>query len=185
MTRPNSSTPCAAAGWPAASGDRRAAGDYATDFATRGRRPQRGEIAEAPGDPMRPPANCAQRASAGAEPRPPISSQAVRPLPPWSTSSLLPLGRVCAVCALAGLADARPLLRDCTAQNCSAGTTGFANYLTRVFGGVGLLGLGIGGGALLLMMIDYVVRLLGKFARLHYELLNRADSSAAAKNSVA
>ena len=38
--------------------------------------------------------------------------------------------------------------------------------------GVGLLGVGIGGGALLLMMIDYVVRLLGKFARLHYALLN-------------
>ena len=53
------------------------------------------------------------------------------------------------------------------------------HYLTRIFGGVGLLGLGIGGGALLLMMIDYVVRLLGKFARLHYELLNKTDSSAA------
>jgi hypothetical protein len=30
-----------------------------------------------------------------------------------------------------------------------------------------------------------VVRLLGKFARLHYELLNKADSSAAAENSAA
>jgi hypothetical protein len=38
---------------------------------------------------------------------------------------------------------------------------------------------GIGGGALLLMMIDYVVRLLGKFARLHYALLNRADAGGA------
>jgi len=53
------------------------------------------------------------------------------------------------------------------------------HYLTRVLTGVGLLGLGVGGGALLLLMIDYVVRLLGKFARLHYELLNKADSSAA------
>src|SRR4029079_12295725 len=53
------------------------------------------------------------------------------------------------------------------------------HYLTRILTGVGLLGLGVGGGALLLMMIDYVVRLLGKFARLHYELLNQADSSAA------
>jgi uncharacterized membrane protein len=59
------------------------------------------------------------------------------------------------------------------------------HYLTRIFGGVGLLGLGIGGSALLLLMIDYVVRLLGKFARLHYELLNKADSSAAAEDSAA
>ena len=49
------------------------------------------------------------------------------------------------------------------------------HFLTRAFGGIGLLGFGIGGGALLLLMIDYVVRLLGKFARLHYALLNRAD----------
>jgi uncharacterized membrane protein len=49
------------------------------------------------------------------------------------------------------------------------------HYLARIFSGVGLLGLGVGGGALLLMMIDYVVRLLGKFARLHYALLNKAD----------
>jgi uncharacterized membrane protein len=47
--------------------------------------------------------------------------------------------------------------------------------LTRTLYGVGLLGVGIGGGALLLMMVDYVIRLLGKYARLHYTLLNRAD----------
>jgi hypothetical protein len=29
------------------------------------------------------------------------------------------------------------------------------------------------------MMIGYVVRLLGRFARLHYELLNKADEAAA------
>jgi uncharacterized membrane protein len=53
---------------------------------------------------------------------------------------------------------------------------GFAgHFLSRTFGGIGLLGFGIGGGALLLLMIDYVVRLLGKFARLHYALLNRAE----------
>ena len=40
---------------------------------------------------------------------------------------------------------------------------------------MGLLGVGIGGGALLLMMVDYVVRLLGRYARLHYVLLNKAD----------
>jgi uncharacterized membrane protein len=49
------------------------------------------------------------------------------------------------------------------------------HFLSRTFGGVGLLGFGIGGGALLLMMIDYVVRLLGKYARLHYALLNHAE----------
>ena len=43
--------------------------------------------------------------------------------------------------------------------------------LARNLSGIGLLGVGIGGGALLLMMVDYVVRLLGKFARLHYALL--------------
>jgi uncharacterized membrane protein len=49
------------------------------------------------------------------------------------------------------------------------------HFLGRMFGGIGLLGVGIGGSALLLMMIDYVVRLLGKYARLHYALLNRAE----------
>lgn len=53
------------------------------------------------------------------------------------------------------------------------------HYLTGVFSGIGLLGFGIGGGALLLLMIDYVVRLLGKFARLHYELLNKAEMGGA------
>ena len=46
--------------------------------------------------------------------------------------------------------------------------------ITRILYGVGLLGVGIGGGALLLMMVDYVVRLLGRYARLHYVLLNKA-----------
>jgi len=53
------------------------------------------------------------------------------------------------------------------------------HFLSRTFGGLGLLGFGIGGGALLLLMIDYVVRLLGKFARLHYALLNRAETGGA------
>ena len=53
------------------------------------------------------------------------------------------------------------------------------HFLTRIFGGIGLLGIGVGGGALLLMMVDYVVRLLGKFARLHYELLNKAETGGA------
>ncbi|HTR85914.1 MAG TPA: DUF1700 domain-containing protein [Reyranella sp.] len=50
------------------------------------------------------------------------------------------------------------------------------HYLTRIFGGIGLLGLGIGGGALLLMLVDYVLHLLGRYVRLHYELLNQADA---------
>jgi uncharacterized membrane protein len=57
---------------------------------------------------------------------------------------------------------------------------GFLAYhsLTRALNGLGLLGVGIGGGALLFLMIDYVVRLLDKFARLHYVLLNKADEAA-------
>jgi uncharacterized membrane protein len=46
--------------------------------------------------------------------------------------------------------------------------------IARILYGVGLLGVGIGGGALLVMMVDYVVRLLGRYARLHYVLLNKA-----------
>jgi uncharacterized membrane protein len=48
---------------------------------------------------------------------------------------------------------------------------------TRALNGLGLLGVGIGGGALLMLMIDYVVRLLGKFARLHYALLDKAEQA--------
>ena len=51
------------------------------------------------------------------------------------------------------------------------------HYLTRILSGVGLLGLGVGGGALLLMAIDYVVRLLARFARLHYRLLQRTEAA--------
>jgi uncharacterized membrane protein len=51
------------------------------------------------------------------------------------------------------------------------------HYLTRILSGVGLLGLGVGGGALLLMAIDYVVRLLARFARLHYTLLQRTETA--------
>ena len=47
--------------------------------------------------------------------------------------------------------------------------------LSRALAGVGLLGVGIGGGALLLLALDHVVRLLGRYARLHYTLLNKAD----------
>ena len=54
----------------------------------------------------------------------------------------------------------------------------FLNHLARIFGGFGLLGLGMGGGALLLLLVGYAVRLLGKFARLHYTLLAKAGHAA-------
>ena len=50
-------------------------------------------------------------------------------------------------------------------------------YLTRILSGIGLLGLGAGGGALLVMAVDYVVRLLARFARLHYTLLQRSEAT--------
>ena len=51
------------------------------------------------------------------------------------------------------------------------------SYLARILGGVGLLGVGVGGGALLLMAVDYAVRLLARFARLHYTLLERSSAA--------
>ena len=50
-------------------------------------------------------------------------------------------------------------------------------YLTRILSGAGLLGIGVGGGALLLMAVDYAVRLLARFARLHYTLLERTNAA--------
>jgi uncharacterized membrane protein len=50
-------------------------------------------------------------------------------------------------------------------------------YLTRILAGLGLLGFGVGGGALLLMALEYAVRLLGRFARLHYTLLDRSHAT--------
>ena len=51
------------------------------------------------------------------------------------------------------------------------------DYLAHILNGVGLLGLGVGGGALLLMAINYVVHLLARFARLHYTLLQRTEAA--------
>jgi uncharacterized membrane protein len=45
----------------------------------------------------------------------------------------------------------------------------------RALVGLGFLGFGVGGGALLIILIDCIVRLLGKYARLHYTMLNPAD----------
>jgi len=52
------------------------------------------------------------------------------------------------------------------------------NYIAHILGGLGLLSLGVGGSSLLLLIVDYVVRALGKFARLHYTLLDKADQAA-------
>lgn len=51
-------------------------------------------------------------------------------------------------------------------------------YLAHIFTGFSLLGFGVGGGALLLLLIDYLVRLLGRYARLHYTLLQQANQAA-------
>jgi uncharacterized membrane protein len=50
-----------------------------------------------------------------------------------------------------------------------------AHSLPRALSGLGLLGFGVGGGALLIILVEWVVRLLSKYARLHYTLLQRAD----------
>jgi uncharacterized membrane protein len=52
------------------------------------------------------------------------------------------------------------------------------HYFARILSGLGLMGVGVGGSALLLLLVTFVVRALGKFARLHYTLLNRTDQAA-------
>jgi uncharacterized membrane protein len=56
----------------------------------------------------------------------------------------------------------------------SAGFLGLHSFM-RALAGLGLLGFGVGGGALLVLLVDCVVRLLGKYARLHYTLLHHVD----------
>jgi len=53
-----------------------------------------------------------------------------------------------------------------------------SHALVRGFWGLSLLGFGVGSGALLLWMVETVMRLLGRFARLHFTLLNRANKAA-------
>jgi len=47
--------------------------------------------------------------------------------------------------------------------------------LMRMVGGITMLGFGVGGGALLILLMDLVIRALGRFARLHYTLLNKVE----------
>jgi uncharacterized membrane protein len=49
--------------------------------------------------------------------------------------------------------------------------------LVGALSGVGMVASAIGGGALLLLLVDGLVRLLGRYARLHYSLLGRAHQA--------
>ena len=159
--------------------------DYATHFAdgmAAGR--SEAEIAEALGDPMRLAREL--RAEAGFRrwetERTPASFFAVL----FGFLALVAVDFVFLLPLLGGLALFTLIAGIVVLALCVAGLVLLAKLLswdglfafhslTRTLSGLGLLGVGIGGGALLLMMIDYVVRLLGKFARLHYALLNKAE----------
>ena len=164
-------------------------GDYATHFAdgmAAGR--SEAEIAEALGDPMRLAREL--RAEAGFRrwetERTPASFFAVL----FGFVALVAVDFVFLLPLLGGLVLFTLIAAIVLLALCIAGIVLLAKLfswdglfavhsLVRKLSGLGLLGVGIGGGALLLMMIDYVVRLLGRFARLHYELLNRADAGGA------
>jgi uncharacterized membrane protein len=49
------------------------------------------------------------------------------------------------------------------------------HVLLRVLSGLCMFGFGVGGGALLLLLMDWGVRLLAGFARLHYSVLDRVE----------
>ncbi len=53
----------------------------------------------------------------------------------------------------------------------------FGSTALRVLVGVGLVAGGVGGGALLIMALNFTATLLIKFARLHYRLLDSANDS--------
>lgn len=55
--------------------------------------------------------------------------------------------------------------------------TTITNAIARAFTGVGLVAGGIGFGALLLLVFDALVRLLGRYARLHYQILSPSKDS--------
>ncbi len=162
-------------------------GDYATHFADgRAEGRSEAEIARALGDPMRLAREL--RAEAGfrrwEEERTPSNFLAVL----FGFLALIAVDFVFLLPLLGGLALFALIAGIAMLALCVAGLAlmmklfhldhGLSlHYLTRIFSGLGLLGIGIGGSALLLMAVDYVVRLLGKFARLHYALLNKADAA--------
>jgi uncharacterized membrane protein len=49
--------------------------------------------------------------------------------------------------------------------------------LLRILSGVSMVGFGVGGSALLLLLVDLGVRTLARFARLHYSVLQRMEHS--------
>jgi len=53
--------------------------------------------------------------------------------------------------------------------------TSVSNALARALAGVGLAAGGVGLGALLIWALDALVRLLGRYARLHYQLLKTSE----------
>ena len=55
--------------------------------------------------------------------------------------------------------------------------TSVTNAIARALTGVGLVAGGIGFGALLFLVLDALVRLLGRYARLHYQILNPSKDS--------
>ena len=58
------------------------------------------------------------------------------------------------------------------------GLTTVAQAASRTLAGIGLLGGSVGGGALLWLVLEGLVKLLGRYARLHYQLLKPAVGSA-------
>ena len=55
--------------------------------------------------------------------------------------------------------------------------TTITNAMARGLAGVGLVAGGIGFGALLLLILDVLVHLLGRYARLHYQILSPSNDS--------
>lgn len=51
------------------------------------------------------------------------------------------------------------------------------DVIASVLTGIGLVAGGVGFGALLLLVLDALVRLLGRYARLHYQILNPSKES--------
>ncbi len=93
------------------------------------------------------------------------------PLLFWLGLMTLILGLVLVAFCLAGLA----LLVSAQSLNPFAHIVG---SLTRALLGIGFLAGGVGGGALLFLMLEWIMRLLGKYARLHYRLLSPENDTA-------
>jgi len=58
------------------------------------------------------------------------------------------------------------------------GMNALAHATARTLAGIGLIGGSLGVGALLWLVLEGLVKLLGRYARLHYQVLKPAVSSA-------